>query len=119
MQLIIQGQTHGGSTKLQWLDYLLLYDILGICLRHTVVKLAGLCANRIVKQKNIRALKASCIIVIEKCPGVHPIGLGEALWQILCKVIALATYTDLRKFLVWLSCFLACVLVWRRYLWYL
>ena len=59
--------------------------------------MAGFRVNRIVKQKNIRALKASCIIVIEKCPGVHPIGLGEALWQILCKVIALATYTDLEE----------------------
>jgi len=37
------------------------------------------------------------LITLERCPGVCPIGIGEALWQILCKVIVLATRTDLEE----------------------
>ena len=38
---------------------------------------------------------ASRLIALDKCPGVCPIDVGEALRRILCKVIALATWTDL------------------------
>ena len=42
---------------------------------------------------NIEVLQ-SCV-VLYKCPGVHPIGVGEALRHILCKVVALVTRADL------------------------
>ena len=45
--------------------------------------------------ESIHALMASRLIALDKCPGVRPIGVGEALRCILCKVIALATLTDL------------------------
>ena len=40
---------------------------------------------------------ASHLIALDKCPGVRFIGAGEALRQILCKVVALATRTDLEE----------------------
>ena len=38
---------------------------------------------------------ASRLIALDECPGVHPIGIGEALRRILCKVVALASRGDL------------------------
>ena len=38
---------------------------------------------------------ASRLIALDKCPGVHPIGIGEALWWILCKFVALASRGNL------------------------
>ena len=34
---------------------------------------------------------------MDKCPGVHPIGIGKALWCVLGKVVALATLADLEE----------------------
>ena len=45
--------------------------------------------------ESICALMASRLIALDKCPGVRPIGVGEALRRILCKVIAQATWSDL------------------------
>ena len=44
------------------------------------------------------------LIALDKCPGVHLIGVGEALQHILCKVVALATWADLEDVcgVVWL-----------------
>ena len=62
------------------------------CLRDAVAKLARLLANGIVDWENIRILMSSHL---DKCPWVRPIGIGEALKRILCKVMALATHADL------------------------
>ena len=35
------------------------------------------------------------LIALDKCPGFHLIGVGEALQHILCKIVALATWADL------------------------
>jgi len=37
------------------------------------------------------------LFIIDKCPGVCPIDIGEALQRILCKVVALATCSDLEE----------------------
>ena len=37
---------------------------------------------------------SSHLVASDKWPGVRPIEIGEALRQILCKVVALATHSD-------------------------
>ena len=86
-----------GSTALQWHGYLLRHGISSAHLRDAVAMLACRLANGIVDWESIHALMASQLIALDKCPGVRPIGVGEALRRILCKVIALATRTDLEN----------------------
>ena len=38
---------------------------------------------------------AGRLIALDKCPGVHPIGVIVALQHILCKIVALATLANL------------------------
>ena len=70
----------------------LVHDCVMLLLR----MLARRLANGIVDWESIRALMASRLITLDKCPGVRPIDVVEALRRILCKVIALATRTDLK-----------------------
>ena len=44
-----------------------------------VAVLARNMTNSIVPWEDFRALMANCLIALEKCPGVRPIGLGESL----------------------------------------
>jgi len=58
---------------------------------------AGLCChlcNSIVPWNGIRALVASCLIALNKCPGVRPIGIGETLHRIIGNAVCLATSLD-------------------------
>ena len=71
-----------------WHGYLLRHGVSSARLRDAVGMLAHHLANGIVDWEGIRALMASRLIALDKCPGVRPIGVGEALWRILCKVIA-------------------------------
>ena len=64
-------------------------------LRDSVALLACQLANNVVEWDDIRALMASRLTALDKCPGVRPIGIGEALHRILAKVVALATRGDL------------------------
>ena len=84
-----------GSTALQWHRYLLRHGLSSARLHDAVAMLAHHLANGIVDWESIHALMASRLIALDKCPGIRPIGVGEALRRILCKVIALATRTDL------------------------
>ena len=86
----VAHQTQGssgpcGSTALQWHGYLLRHGVSSAYLRDAVAMLARLLANGIVDWDIIRALMASQLIALDKCPGVHPIGVGEALWCILVR----------------------------------
>ena len=54
-------------------------------------------SNNVLEWDDVRALMANCLIALDKCPGVLPIGIGEALRRILGKVVALITRSDLEE----------------------
>ena len=37
---------------------------------------------------------ASCLIALNKCPGIHPVGIGETLCRIIRKAVCLVTRID-------------------------
>ena len=59
--------------------------------------LARRLANTVVEWEDIRALMANRLIALDQCPGVCPIGIGEALRGVLGNVVALATRADLEE----------------------
>ena len=42
-------------------------------------------ANNVVEWDDIRAMKANKLVALDKCPGVQPIGIGDAADRGLCK----------------------------------
>ena len=76
----IQGAAGpGGSTAMQWHSYLLQFGTYGAHLRDAMAGLARRLANTVVEWEDIRALMANRLIALNKCPGIRPIGIGEAL----------------------------------------
>ena len=73
------------------------FDTSSARLRDAVVGLARHLASTVVESEDIRALMANRLIALDKCLGVHPIGIGEALQRVLGKVVALATRANLEE----------------------
>ena len=77
---------------MSWHDSLLCYGAHSVWLR------ASLCrrlANSIVPWSDVRGLVASRLIALDKCPRVRPVGVGETLQRIVCKVVCSACRLDI------------------------
>ena len=54
-------------------------------LRDEVATLATKMCNQILPWSKVRALVSGRLIVLDECPGVRPISIGECLRRIVCK----------------------------------
>ena len=94
----IQGAAGlGGSTAMQWHSYLLRFGTYNARLHDAVAELAHRLANTVVEWEDIRALMANRLIALNKCPGVHPIGIGEALRRVLGRLLHWLLVWTLRR----------------------
>ena len=73
---------------------MLRYGASSASLRDTVAAVCRRLCNTTTPWEDICALVASCLIALDKCPGVRPIGIGETLRRIVGKAICLATRID-------------------------
>ena len=88
------GAGPGGCDAVHWQDSLLCYGAHHERLHKSVASLCHRLANSIVPWADIRGLITSHLIVLDKCPGVRPVGIGEALWRVVSKAICLVTRFD-------------------------
>ena len=66
-------------------------------MKDAITELSRHIANPIIDLDDIRALMGCRLMALDKCPGVHPIGVGEVSRHILSKVMAAATSTDVEE----------------------
>ena len=88
------GAGPGGCDAFHWCDRLLRYGASSARLRDTVAGLCRWLCNSIVAWDEVRALLASRLFALDKCPGVRPIGIGETLRRVIGKAICMATRLD-------------------------
>ena len=88
------GAGPGRCDASHWRDILLRYGSSRTRLHDSVAGLCHRLCNSIVPWDNIRALVASHLIALDKCPGVRPIGIGETLRRVIGKAVCMATRLD-------------------------
>ena len=91
----LQGSAEpGGCDSSHWQDIPLRFGSHSRCFCDAVAALTRSLANSLVDWSLIQALLANCLIALDKCPGIRPIGMGECLRRIIGKVICLITCGD-------------------------
>ena len=80
------GAGPSGSDSEHWKDAFLRFGGHSSALRDEVAALITKIASEIIPWNQIRALMSGHLIALDKCPGVRPIGIGECLRRIMCKV---------------------------------
>ena len=88
------GAGLGGCDASHWRDILLWYGASSASVCSIVATLWHRLCNIIISWEDYRALVASPLIVLDKCPGIGPIGIDETLHRIVGKTICLATCID-------------------------
>ena len=88
------GADPGVCDSQHWKDVLLRFGSVSGHLREIIAGFCRSLCNSIIPWDNIRALLASCLIALDKCPGVCPIGVGETLRRIVGKAICSVTRFD-------------------------
>lgn len=79
-----------GCDSLYWRNILLRYSSSSAGLRGSFAALSCPLCNSLVPLDDVRALVASCLIVLNKCAGVHPVGIRE-ICRIIGKAVCSAT----------------------------
>jgi len=84
----------GGCDASFWHDVLLCYGSSSAHLHDSVAASYHHLCNSIVPRDDVRALMASHLIALNKCPGIRLIGIGKTLHRVIGKTICLATGLD-------------------------
>ena len=89
------GACPGGCDACHWQDVLLRYGAHSSHLRDAIAALSRRLANTIVPWNQVCAMVSNRLIALDKCPGVHPVGVGETLRRVVGKAVCMATRIDI------------------------
>ena len=91
------GHGTSGVDALEWRRYLTAFGSRSESLCRTVAKIAVTLATEEQDPTSLQAYNACRLILLDKCPGVRPIGVGEVLRRIIGRTIVSCIHTDLKK----------------------
>ena len=89
-----------GSTGLSGVDsismsyWLLKFGGVSASLRESIAKLVEWLANGYPHWAAYRAMMWSRLVGLDKCPGVRPIGIGDILRRLVCKVLLIVVENE-------------------------
>uniref|UniRef100_A0A1X7SXG4 Reverse transcriptase domain-containing protein n=1 Tax=Amphimedon queenslandica TaxID=400682 RepID=A0A1X7SXG4_AMPQE len=83
-----------GCDSAHWQDILCRFGASSRRLCDSIAGLSRSLSNSLVDWSRIQALLANRLIALDKQPGIRPIGIGETLRRIICKVVCMVTRDD-------------------------